>query len=60
MRPVVSRHGENLKSLEKGRDGIPAAEQMRFFYFVILELARDVGVRKFAMAIRRAKLKHGG
>lgn len=60
MKPVVSRHGENLKSLEKGRDGIPVAEQMRFFYFVILELAREVGVRRFAQAIRRAKQRHGG
>lgn len=55
----MSRQGENLKTLERLSDGIPTGEKLRFYYVIVLELAKQIGVRRFFLAVKAARSRHG-
>lgn len=55
----MSRQSENLKTLEKLSEQIPSGEQLRFYYRVVLELAKEIGVRRFYLAVKATRRYHG-
>jgi len=55
----MSRQEDNLKTLERLSDGIPPGEKLRFYYTVVLEMAKVLGVRRFFIAVRSVRSKHG-
>lgn len=55
----MPRLDENLKTLERLTEDVPAGERPRFFYNLVLELSRQIGVRRFYLAVKAARRKHG-
>lgn len=56
----MNRRLANINYLDKAMENIPVGERLRFFYGVIMALAGQVGTKRFGMAVRWAKMKHGG